>query len=192
MHLFKKIAGSKKVRHNVSNTVHVEDDFWQEVIDYIYDNREFFTGISLLPATGSKDYNQAPYNEILSETELVKLYGPAAFFASGLIVDATNGFSNLWEACAIASYPEFDESNQEMKDTRSDWIRRFKKFADNHFNGNLKKTSYCLKDVALLHKWVKIQQNFVEPMLESRLKTFKEVDIDTMGAIACSAGGCEI
>jgi ribonucleoside-triphosphate reductase len=182
----------KKVRHNVSNTVHVHPEEWGDVSDFIYDNRDYFTGVSLLSATGEKDYHQAPYQEVKSETELAKMYGPAALFASGLIVDSTNGFDNLWQACDVAMNPNADKSNQETKDTRSDWIRRFNKFAVNHFDGDLKKTSYCLKDVYLLWKWQKIQLNFVDPHLEDRLKIAKSTDIDTMGAVACSAGGCEI
>jgi ribonucleoside-triphosphate reductase len=182
----------KKVRHNVSNTVHVHPEEWGDVSNFIYDNRDYFTGVSLLSATGEKDYHQAPYQEVKSETELAKMYGPAALFASGLIVDSTNGFDNLWQACDVAMNPNADKSNQETKDTRSDWIRRFNKFAVNHFDGDLKKTSYCLKDVYLLWKWQKIQLNFVDPHLEDRLKIAKSTDIDTMGAVACSAGGCEI
>jgi hypothetical protein len=187
----KELCLHPDVRHNVSNTVHVMDHEWDDVIEYIYENREYFTAVSLLSATGSKDYHQAPYNEVFSEGELVKMYGSAAFFASGLIVDATNGFGNLWEACSVAMNPDSDNSSQELKDIRSDWIRRFHKFAANHFGGDLKKTSYCLKDITLLYKWTKIQHNYVDPKLEDKLKIAKSTDIDTLGAIACSAGGCE-
>lgn len=182
---------NKKVRHNVSNTVHVMEDEWGAVVNFIFENRNFFTAVSLLSSTGSKDYHQAPYQEVFSESELARMYGPAAFFASGLIVDSAEGFSNLWEACSIAMNPVSDQSNQEMKDIRSDWVRRFGKFAKVHFKGDLKKTAYCLKDIYLLWKWEKIQKNFVDPKLEDQLKIAKSIDADTMGAIACSAGGCE-
>lgn len=182
----------KLLKHNVSNTVHVLPDEWDDVSQFIYDNRDYFTGVSLLSATGEKDYHQAPYQEVKTETELAKLYGPAAMFASGLIVDATNGFDNLWQACSVAMNPNSDTSNQETKDTRSDWVRRFNKFAMVHFGGDLKKTSYCLKDVYLLWKWVKIQSNFADPKLEDQLKIAKSVDAASMGAIACSGvNGCE-
>lgn len=183
----------KGLKHNVSNTVHVNDHEWESVGDFIYDNKNYFTGISLLSATGSKDYNQAPYNEVYTEVELAKMYGAAALFASGLIVDSSHGFSNLWDACAVAMNPSTDTSNQEIKDTRSDWVRRFHKFATNHFEGDLKKTSYCLKDVYLLWRWAKIQQNFVDPGLEGRLKVAKMIDVDSMGAVACvGVKGCDI
>ena len=51
---------------------------------------------------------------------------------------------------------------------------------------------YCLKDVFLLHKWTKIQQNLTPIDFNTQLETKKFTDIDTMGAIACQGGECEI
>ena len=179
------------INHNVSNTIHVNENEWEEVCTYIFTNRHMFTAVSLIAASGDKDYNQAPNTEVLTAAEIVSKYGDAGIFASGLIVDAKEGFSNLWEACQISIY-NGDDADQEMKDARANWIRRFNKFAQNYFSGDKVTASYCLKDVYLLHKWTKITQSFVEPKLEEKLKTVKNIDIDTMGAIACHAGGCEI
>jgi len=86
------------MRHNVSNTVIVDD--WESVENYIFDNRKWFSGISLLPLTGDKDYNQAPFTSILTPDELLNKYGDAVLFASGLIVDGLTAFNNnLWLAC---------------------------------------------------------------------------------------------
>jgi ribonucleoside-diphosphate reductase alpha chain len=86
--------------HNVSNTITVRPDEWQSVTDYIYENRKFFAGISLLPITGDKDYPQAPFTAIYTPSQLVKMYGDASVMASGLIVDGLHAFdNNLWEAC---------------------------------------------------------------------------------------------
>lgn len=67
------ITGSKNSKkpltHNVSCTVIVKDDEWTDVIKYIYDNRSFFTAISLLPASGDKLYAQAPMERVLPEDE---------------------------------------------------------------------------------------------------------------------------
>ncbi|MFW6219721.1 MAG: hypothetical protein ACOC33_02635, partial [bacterium] len=93
-----ELCTDKTMRHNVSNTVVVDD--WNAVEDYIFENRKWFSGVSLLPMTGDKDYNQAPFISILTAKELVKKYGDAAMFASGLIVDGLNAFNNdLWLAC---------------------------------------------------------------------------------------------
>lgn len=181
----------KTVRHNVSNTVTVKKNEWDSVSKYLFDNRNSFTGVSMISETGDKDYYQAPNIEVLDAEEISKKWGPAAFFASGLIVEATKGFKNLWEATAIAQSSD-DDSSQELKDIRAEWIRRFKKFALNYFGSDLKKTEYCLKDVYVLHKWMKIQTNFVDLDLAADLHEMKETDIDTMGAQACYAGACEV
>jgi len=112
-------------------------------------------------------------------------------FASGLIVDTRKqGFRDLWEACQVAQMPE--EWRGEVSDIRAEWIRRFNKFADNYFMGDTKDAEYCLKDVFLLHKWTKIQQNFSPVDFVTQLNEKRFTDIDTMGATACQGGACEI
>lgn len=188
-----KYAVDKGVRNNVSNTVTVNTDEWDAVKDFVWENRKYYAGLAFLPSSGDKDYYQAPYVEVLPPKDLVHKYGEAAIFASGLIVDAFTGFPNLWEATRVAQLPPgFDDSSQENKDIRADWIRRFRKFADNYFGGDTKETEYCLKDTYMLHKWFKIQHNFKDMDFHALLKKAKETDIDTMGALACHAGGCEV
>lgn len=50
--------------HNVSLTVTVKPEEWDEVREYIWENREFFSGISLLADGGDYDYMQPPYQSI--------------------------------------------------------------------------------------------------------------------------------
>jgi len=91
------------LRHNVSNTINVKPNEWDDVSEYIYENRQWFAGISLLPNAGELDYPQAPFVSILNEKELVQTYGEGTVFASGLIVDALYAFDdNLWNACDCA------------------------------------------------------------------------------------------
>lgn len=177
------------VRHNVSNTVSVKKDQWAEVEDYVFENRYSFAGISFLSATGARDYFQAPNTEVLTEEELVRTYGRGSMFASGLIVDVMKGFNNLWEATSVAQQPE---SRGEVSDIRADWIRRFHKFSKNYFAGDQKKAEYCLKDVYNLHKWTKIQQHLVSIDFVDALQIKSYTDINTMGAMACAGGFCEI
>ena len=89
-----------KVTHNVSNAITVHDDEWDSVCDFIYENRQYFTGVSILPASGDLDYMQAPFSTVLTPNELVREYGDASVFASGLVVDGLHAFNNnLWRAC---------------------------------------------------------------------------------------------
>jgi ribonucleoside-triphosphate reductase (thioredoxin) len=181
----------KTVRHNVSNTINVLPHQWEQVEEYLFENRKFFTGVSLLSAQGEYDFNQAPFSEVLTEEEIVAEYGRGAMFASGIIVDAMTGFNNLWDACYIAQQRE-DFGDKEKVDARADWIRRFRKYASNYFDGNLKRAEYCLKAVYLLHKWVKIQQNMADIDFAHELSEKVYIDIDTMGSAACVGGACEI
>ena len=50
----------------------------------------------------------------------------------------------------------------------------------------------CLKDVFLLHKWTKIQQNIQPIDFVSQFDEKRFTDIDTMGSAACQGGACEI
>lgn len=179
------------VRHNVSNTISVLPEQWDEVEEYLFQNRNYFAGVSLLSATGDKDFNQAPNTEVMSEEEIIAVYGRGAMFASGLIVDASRGFTNLWDACMIAQMEE-DFGDKEKADIRAEWIRRFRNYSDNYFEGDSKKAEYCLKAVHLLHRWVKIQQNLKPIDFTNQLEAKRYTDIDTMGAQACAGGACEI
>lgn len=63
---------SPGLHHNVSNTCTVSPDEWEQVADFIWNNREFFTGISLLAHDGDKRYAQAPREAITTEEDIVK------------------------------------------------------------------------------------------------------------------------
>ena len=57
--------------HNVSTTVSVKDEEWAPVTDWMWENRETYSGIALLPYDGHS-YVQAPF-ESISEVEYNKL-----------------------------------------------------------------------------------------------------------------------
>ena len=67
-----ELCADEGVRHNVSNTIIVDD--WDKVEKYVFENRNSFAGISFLPMTGDKDYNQAPNTAVISAKEMVKKY----------------------------------------------------------------------------------------------------------------------
>jgi ribonucleoside-diphosphate reductase alpha chain len=82
--------------HNVSNTLTVRDDEWDDVAEYIWENKADFTGISMLAATGDKLYQQAPHEEVVTaqdETlwnELIANFRPVDFTLMREQEDGTN------------------------------------------------------------------------------------------------------
>jgi len=186
----KELCICPETRHNVSNTINVDD--WEKVKDYIYENRHYFAGISLLSNSGDKDYNQAPFTSVLTIEQIIEKYGEGALFASGLIVDGLHAFNNnLWQACdSVLFNIAFEENSNTV--LKKDWVRRFKKFANNYLKNDFKQTSYLLKDVYLLHKWNKVNKT-LKPVdwINANIKpTYTE--IDTTGAQSCAGGACEL
>lgn len=186
---------SKTITHNVSNTVTVKD--WDKAFDYIYDNKEYYCGLSFLPDTGDKIYKQAPFTEILTLTELIEKYKDAAIFASGLIVDALHCFNNdLWDACEAATNKEFTLTGDRVTVLlKKDIVMRIRKFARNYFKGNMEKTTNCLKDIHLYHKYIKIQRllNLYEVNFANVNYSINYLSTDDLSGVACSGpDGCEV
>ena len=185
------LCADEGLRHNVSNTIIVDD--WKEVENYVFKNRNHFAGISFLPMTGDKDYNQAPNTGVITAKEMVKKYNEGAIFASGMVVDALKCFNNLWDACMTAQGFGEDLTRDDSSTVlKKDWVRRFESFAHNYCDGDIKKAEYCLKDSYLLHKWNKIQSNIKEIEWNNDITEKKFIDVDTTGAAACASGECEI
>lgn len=178
------------ITHNVSNTITVDD--WDEVTDYIYENRKSFCGISLLSAQGDKAYPQAPFTEVFTHEEIVEKYGIESLMTSALIESGLDAFNhNLWNAITTATGNGETLSKDNHEDLKKrDFVRRFKKFAKNF--ASIDDCANCLKDVHNLHTWWKINKKFKKIDWNSSLKEKKFTDIDTNGAQACSGGACEI
>ena len=186
-----ELCADKGIRHNVSNTIIVDD--WDEVEQFVFENRHSFAGISFLPMSGDKDFNQAPNTAVITAQQMVEKYGTGAIFASGMVVDALKVFPNLWDACSTAQGFGLDISLESSENSaRADWIRRFQNFAENYCDGDIKQAEHCLKDSYLLHKWNKIQANLKQVDWASDITEKKYTDVDTIGSAACQGGACEI
>ena len=186
-----ELCADKGIRHNVSNTIIVED--WDEVEKYVFENRNSFAGISFLSMSGDKDYNQAPNTAVITAKEMVKKYDTGAVFASGMVVDALKCFRNLWDACSTAKGFGEDISLESAENAmKQDWVRRFNQFAENYTDNDITKAEHCLKDAYLLHKWNKIQKNLKPIAWKDDLTAKKYVDVDTLAAAACAGGACDI
>lgn len=57
--------------HNVSATISIKDEEWEEVGDWMWENRECYNGLSVLPHNGGT-YKQAPF-ETISKEEYMKM-----------------------------------------------------------------------------------------------------------------------
>jgi len=69
----------KAVSNNISATVEVKDDEWDEVAAVLFTNDYLFTGVSLLPKMGDQIYDNAPFqrlssSEVESEYNAIKEY----------------------------------------------------------------------------------------------------------------------
>lgn len=191
--------------HNVSNTISVKDNEWEVVEEFIYNNRNSFAGVSLLPEGGDLDYPQAPFCEVLQAAEIVEMYGTGALFASGLIVDGLHAFDdNLWSACdAVLGrgenfniptkkiYPKrVYEALESVRIAKSDWVRRAHKFAQNYFDNDILKMTRCLKRIDASKLWEDLNRTNT-PVDYTRLVE-KQDNTTVTQTIACAGGQCEL
>ena len=185
------------LQHNVSNTLHVKEEEWDEITEKIYLYREDLAGISLISDTGDKDYTQAPFCAVFTQEEIVKMYGEGALFTSGLIESASTAYNDLWQACDSVLGKGLDIKRKPSSEddaikliAQQTWCEALKKFCKKYMGNNLLKTTYLLKDVYNLKYWLDLQ------------KTHKHVDYSkmieerntTVGAkeVACGGGACLI
>lgn len=186
-----ELCAHPKLRHNVSNTITVDN--WDDVEQYLFDNREFFAGVSLMAGSGDKAYAQAPFTEVLTFEKIVKLHGEGSLFASGLIVEALRAYNeNLWLACDTMVGKGLKLSAESEDLLKRDWIRRATKFAANYFQGDSEKMIACLKDCYNLHKWSNINRSMYHIDFSKELRAQQYVDVDSLAGAACSGGTCEL
>jgi len=182
----------KNLRHNISNTITVDN--WDEVEQYLFDNRQWFAGVSLLSSMGDRAYAQAPFTEVLTPQQILDRYGAASMFASGLVVDGLHAFNNnLWMACdtVMGFGLKIDPENSEDL-LKRDWIRRATKFANNFFDGAVLEMTFCLKDCFNLHKWESINRSYKPVDFSTQLSKQVYTEVDTMGSQACAGGACSV
>ena len=175
------------LQHNVSNTINVKPEEWEDVEKFIYKNRKYFCGVSLLPLSGDKDYPQAPFTTVYLPSEMVSHYGDGAMFVSGLIEVALNLWEdNLWAACdGLLGVGTRIKGNG-----KREWVERCKKFTKKYMDGDIKRLTYCMKDVYNWKEWVDMKREYTAveytDCIEEHDNTTPEQEI------ACAGGACEI
>lgn len=154
--------------HSVSNTVVVKPDEWDAVEDYIYDHRENFVGVSLLPFSGDRDYPQAPFVAVYTLEELYEKYGDKDW------VDAS--WSWLSQTLPLYDYDVFsvcDAMKEEFGNTERG-----------------KQMPYILKDLYYLARWNDLKESY-QPVNYNELIE----DNDTtcpQAEVSCAGGACLI
>jgi ribonucleoside-diphosphate reductase alpha chain len=142
----------------------------------------------LLPITGDKDYPQAPFTTVYLPSEQVAQYGDASLFVSGLIEVALNLFEdNLWAACdAILGIGEKLKGQG-----KKEFADRCQRFADKYFEGDMRRLTYCMKDVYNWKEWVDLNREYKDVDFTSVIEETNNTKIEQEWA--CSGNGsCEI
>ena len=78
--------------------------------------------------------------------------------------------------------------NQQLN--KKQWVERAKKFAINYFDGDLRKMTYCLKDVNNYKTWVDIERTHVDVPWEMLTEEVDNTKVEQ--SVACAGGQCEV
>lgn len=90
------MMSSPGLTHNVSCTVDVAEDEWDELREYVWNNRSRIAAMSFLPKTGDKKYPQAPKEAIVTAAdearwnEILESYTPVDYTQMNEEEDTTN------------------------------------------------------------------------------------------------------
>jgi ribonucleoside-diphosphate reductase alpha chain len=184
----KELCTQQYLSHNVSNTITVKPDEWEDVTKFIYKNRKYYAGISLIPQSGDKDYPQAPFTTVYTCREIVKEYGDASLWCSGLIELALQNFDkNLWAAC---DYITFNQSKPDDTQGKLHFLTKTTNFANKYFDGDVKRLTYCMKDV---YNW-KLYCDLINSFKKVDYTQLLETEDNTKGIeeVSCAGGACLI
>jgi ribonucleoside-triphosphate reductase len=177
------------LRHNVSNTITVKPNEWDDAIDFIFKNQSDFCGISLISDSGDKDYPQAPFTKIFTPNDMVKYYGDCSMFVSGLIERSLELYEdNLWKACDIL----LGLGEKPRGGAKVEWMDKCKSFSDKYLGGDLRKFTYLMKDVHNWKLWLDLHREYKNVNYEEFFEDENEVEINHGMEPTCAGGACQI
>ena len=184
-----KYSINKWLTHNVSNTVHIKSDEWEQITKFIFNNKKYFCGISLLSAAGDKDYQQAPFCTVYTPKEMIAYYGDYIVFVSGLIERALELYDeNLWNACDIL----IGRGPQPKIGAKLHWFNNCTKFAKKYLNNDIRQLNYLLKDVYNWKLWLDLNREYKPVNYDLLIENEDTININYTIDSACSGGTCEI
>lgn len=172
--------------HNVSNTITVQPNEWEEVEEFIYENKNTFAGISLLGGSGDLDYPQAPFSKVLTEEELTSKYGTKIEKGKEIIAEASSIFDkNLWKTCDfLLGFAKLEENDQAKKE----WIEKTKLISKELFGDDIKSFTYMLKEISNLQFWNELSKDHREVNWELLYEEDDRTEI--LQSVACAGGKC--
>ncbi len=175
--------------HNISNTITVKHNEWESAFEYIYNNRQYFAGITLISDYGDKDFYQAPFTAVYTMEELYKTYGEAAVRFGGRIVQcALDNFANLWEACDLIlnKWP----ADKTVSNKQHRWACDVHTYAGLYHDRSRKRTTNCLKDIFNARLWQKLQFYYIPVDYTKMIEKVNTTNLKEESA--CAGGVCEI
>ena len=120
-------------------------------------------------------------------SEQVGHYGDASLFASGLLEVALDLWEdNLWAACDVL----LGRGKRPKGASKKKWVARCKKFADRYFEGDIRKLTYCMKDVYNWKEWVDLNREYKAVDYTQVIE--KENNVVPEREWACAGGTCDI
>ena len=120
-------------------------------------------------------------------SEMVSHYGDGAMFVSGLIEVALNLWEdNLWAACGSL----LGKGKKIKGNGKQAWADRCQRFADKYMSGDIKRLTYCMKDVYNWKEWVDLSREY-NPVDYTEVIE-EEDNVKPEQEWACSGGKCEI
>lgn len=182
------------LRHNVSNTISVGDDEWDEVGRWIYDNREFLAGVALLSRRGDRSYHLAPYTQVLTPDEMEEKNGAGVMaFVTFMLDGLPKSFGDLWNAVQLA----VGGNGVPHPDPEEEWLHAFEAEATalaGRLSVQVREAREFLgtsiKDLQIWRKYHSLVTNNVDVPWDQ----FREVDdqVDFAHDAACAGGGCDV
>ena len=144
------------------------------------------------------DIRQAPNTAVKTGEEIMTEYGEGSLFAAGLVDLGTSLFDDLWAACDTAlgspmGYGvDFDKStlNAMHRKSQKSWCQAVTKLAAQYFDDDVKRATYCLKDLYLLARWNKLTASWMPVDYTQMIEEENNVHLE--GTIACAGGSCEV
>jgi len=118
-------------------------------------------------------------------SEMVSEYGDGIMFISGLIEQSLSLWEdNLWLACDAL----LDIVSIKGK-AKSDWKDRCQKFANNYFDGDIKRLAYAMKDIYNYKLWTELQREYKD--VDFSKMTEEEDQTKFVQEPVCAGGVCQ-